>query len=66
MKQKGNKSFRLIDLLPANQDLSLGGGYGIPVKKGNTELLSTLNQALKEIRQDGVYDKIVGKYFANK
>ncbi len=37
--------------------------YGIAVKKGNTGLLDGLNQGLSELRRDGTYDLIYGKYF---
>jgi len=37
--------------------------YGIAVKKGNTELLSKLNQGLSAIQANGVYDKIYTSYF---
>jgi polar amino acid transport system substrate-binding protein len=37
--------------------------YGIPVKKGNTELLAKLNKGLADIKADGTYDKIFTQYF---
>ncbi|HUG23918.1 basic amino acid ABC transporter substrate-binding protein [Piscinibacter sp.] len=37
--------------------------YGLAVKKGNTELLNTLNKALAEIKADGTYDRIYTQYF---
>jgi polar amino acid transport system substrate-binding protein len=37
--------------------------YGIPVKKGNTELLAKLNKGLAEIKADGTYAKIFTQYF---
>ena len=36
--------------------------YGIPVKKGNAELLAKLNKGLAEIRADGTYDRIYATY----
>ena len=36
--------------------------YGIPVKKGNTDLLAKINKGLAEIRADGTYDRIYAKY----
>ena len=36
--------------------------YGIPVKKGNAELLAKLNKGLAEIKADGTYDRIHMKY----
>ena len=37
--------------------------YGLPVKKGNTELLEKLNKGLADIMADGSYDKIYAQYF---
>jgi polar amino acid transport system substrate-binding protein len=37
--------------------------YGIAVKKGNTELLTKLNQGLAGIKADGSYAKIYTSYF---
>ena len=37
--------------------------YGLPVKKGNTELLEKLNKGLADIKADGSYDKIYAQYF---
>ena len=36
--------------------------YAICVAKGNDELLDKINQALKELKEDGTIDKIVNKY----
>ena len=37
--------------------------YGIAVKKGNKELLATLDKGLADIKADGSYDAIYTKYF---
>ena len=37
--------------------------YGLPVKKGNAELLVKLNKGLADIKTDGTYDKIYAQYF---
>ena len=37
--------------------------YGLPVKKGNAELMSKLNKGLADIKADGTYDKIYTQYF---
>lgn len=37
--------------------------YAIAVKKGNTELLNTINEVLTEIKADGTYDQLYAKYF---
>lgn len=62
MQKKDNKNFRLISLPVQNKSLYLGEGYGIPIKKGNTELLTALNQALDKIKTNGIYDKIIKRY----
>ncbi|MCP5077057.1 MAG: transporter substrate-binding domain-containing protein [Psychromonas sp.] len=38
-------------------------GYGIAVKKGNTQLLQRLNYGLEKIVEDGTYQKIFDRYF---
>jgi lysine-arginine-ornithine-binding protein len=40
-----------------------GEGSGITLRKENSDLLSELNQALKDIRKDGTYKKINDRYF---
>ena len=37
--------------------------YAIAVKKGNTELVNTINEVLAEIKADGTYDQLYTKYF---
>lgn len=37
--------------------------YGFAMKKGNTELVEDVNEALKEMRDEGEYDKVYAKYF---
>lgn len=39
--------------------------YGIPVKKGNAELLAKINKGLADIKADGTYDKIYASYFGS-
>lgn len=38
-------------------------GYGIAVKKGNTELLERLNYGLEKIVEEGAYQEIYSRYF---
>lgn len=40
-----------------------GEGIGIAVRKGNDDLKAMFNKAIKEIRANGVYQKINAKYF---
>ncbi len=37
--------------------------YGIGVKKGNTQLLEAINEALAEMKKDGSYQRIFEKWF---
>lgn len=43
-----------------------GSGLAIAVRKGNPELIYTFNQALKEMKKDGSYQKIYNKWFSTK
>lgn len=36
--------------------------YGIAVKKGNSELIKKINEGLKNIKEDGTYDKLYKKW----
>ena len=40
--------------------------YGFAVAKGNTELAEKINAALKELKENGEYDKIFDKWFGTK
>ena len=37
--------------------------YAIAVAKGKKELVESINKALKEIKEEGTYDKLIIKYF---
>ncbi len=37
-------------------------GFGIAVKKGNTELLDKINAGLKNVKEDGTYDELLEKW----
>ena len=37
--------------------------YGFAVQKGNTELLDKINDGLKNIKEDGTFDKLVDEWF---
>lgn len=39
--------------------------YGIAVRKGRTDLLERINEALKQIKADGTYDQLYDKWIAN-
>lgn len=59
----------LLGMASENPDYELAGGtftnepYGIAINKGQTEFVDAINQALKEIHEDGTYDKIYDKWF---
>ena len=45
------------------KELTRGDTYGIAVKKGDSDLVTRINEALAGIRQDGAYDRLYEKYF---
>lgn len=59
----------LLGMASENPDYEIAGGtftkepYGIAINKGQTEFVEAVNQALKEIHEDGTYDKIYEKWF---
>jgi ABC-type amino acid transport substrate-binding protein len=40
-----------------------GEGIGIAIRKGEDDLREMLNKAIKEIRTNGIYQRINAKYF---
>ncbi|OEF99493.1 amino acid ABC transporter substrate-binding protein [Vulcanibacillus modesticaldus] len=59
LKVLKNDSFKLV-----SDDSFEKEYYGIIVKKGNDELLEKLNEGLSKIKDNGKYDEIYRKYFA--
>lgn len=55
---KGQDDLKVLDVPFVEEE------YAIAVKKGNTELLEQINKAIDEIKANGDYDKLYGKYFA--
>ena len=51
-----NEGLTILDTNYAEED------YAICVAKDNTELLTKLNDAVNELKDDGTIDKIIGKY----
>ena len=51
-----NEGLKTLETAYANED------YAICVKKGNSELLAKIDQAIKELTADGTIDTIVAKY----
>jgi arginine transport system substrate-binding protein len=65
LKQDDNAAqYSLIDK-PMVDQVYFGNGYGIAVRKDNTELLTALNQALAAIKANGTYAKIKKEYFGS-
>ena len=48
------------------KEFATGESYGIGVKKGNTALLTKVNEVLKKAKDSGDYDKIYEKWFGKK
>ena len=59
VKNNSNKGFTMVQVPDFAEE-----HYGIAVAKDNTELLNTFNAALKTIKENGEYQKILDKYFA--
>ena len=76
--QQGKIDAVIIDDQPAaifakqNDDITVIGtpftleDYAIAVKKGNTELLKQINDAIKELKESGELQKIFDKYISDK
>ncbi|ULJ67690.1 basic amino acid ABC transporter substrate-binding protein [Wielerella bovis] len=60
VKNNPNKGFKIIQIPDFQVE-----HYGIVVRKGDTETLNMLNDALKQIRANGKYDEIKAKYFGS-
>ena len=59
VKNNSDKGFTMVQVPDFAEE-----HYGIAVAKDNTELLTTFNAALKTIKENGEYQKILDKYFA--
>jgi polar amino acid transport system substrate-binding protein len=54
---EGQSDIKLLDVPFIEEE------YAIAVKKGNTKLLNTINEAIEELKQSGDYDKIYNEFF---
>ncbi|WP_157154089.1 basic amino acid ABC transporter substrate-binding protein [Brachyspira murdochii] len=54
-----NNELKLIETDSATEE------YSIAMRKDDTELLTKVNDALKTINENGTYETLLGKYFAN-
>jgi arginine/ornithine transport system substrate-binding protein len=62
LKTDAGKGFEFVG--PTYEDAKyFGGGAGIAVRKGDTELAEKFNKAITEIRANGEYKKVQDKYF---
>lgn len=59
-----NNPYKIIGATTYDQSI-FGSGFGIAVKKGNVELLNSLNKALAQIKSDGTYQRITDDYFGS-
>jgi arginine/ornithine transport system substrate-binding protein len=62
LKRPAGKDFSFIGP-EFNDPKYFGIGAGIAVRKGDAELVAKLNQAIKNIRANGTYQKIAKQYF---
>lgn len=56
---KQDPNFRVVDETFTEEP------YGIAVRKGDTEFVNTINEYLKEIKENGEYDKIYEKWIGD-
>jgi arginine transport system substrate-binding protein len=61
---KNNKNYTIVGK-PITDIEYFGIGYGIAVSKNNPTLLNDLNAALKAIKANGEYDKVIKEYFGH-
>lgn len=65
VQQQPNNAYQVIGETTYDKSI-FGSGFGIAVKKGNTELLNALNKALAVIKSNGVYQKVTEDYFGSQ
>ncbi|MDY0256841.1 amino acid ABC transporter substrate-binding protein [Gudongella oleilytica] len=58
MNNKGGDAYKVLEENLGPEE------FGVGVRKDDTELLDALNAALNEMKEDGTYDEIYGKWFA--
>ena len=59
IKERGPEKFKILEENFGEEE------YGIGVRKEDTKLLAEINKAMDEMREDGKYDEIYQKWFAN-
>lgn len=58
MKQKGQEKYRVLEENFGDEE------YAVGLRKDDTELLDKLNATFNEMKNDGTYDEIYGKWFS--
>lgn len=58
MNNKGGDAYKVLEENLGPEE------FGVGVRKDDTELLDALNATLNEMKEDGTYDEIYGKWFA--
>jgi arginine transport system substrate-binding protein len=66
LKQNDNHLAFAIVEHPLINHQYFGAGYGIAVAQNNPVLLKALNEALKKIKANGVYQKLMDTYFSDR
>lgn len=59
IKQRGAEKYKVLEEYFTEEE------YGVGVRKEDTKLLAEINKALDKMREDGTYDEIYQKWFAN-
>ena len=54
-----NEGLKILETSYVEED------YALTIKKGNDDLVKKVNDAIKELKEDGTFDKIVAKYITD-
>lgn len=54
-----NEGLKILDTSYVEED------YALAIKKGNDDLVKKVNDAIKELKEDGTFDEIVAKYITD-
>lgn len=54
-----NEGLKILETSYVEED------YALEIKKGNDDLVKKVNDAIKELKEDGTFDKIVAKYITD-
>ena len=59
VSRKGIREGSILEISYVEED------YALAIKKGNDDLVKKVNDAIKELKEDGTFDKIVAKYITD-